>query len=1170
MKKLYIVSLITLCSAIIAGCSENPLQEIEITHEKTFWATIERPDMTRTVIGESTGENSRKVLWLSNDELAVVGESGFRVSRFITLDADSSETASFEGEIEDADNYFALYPYSERVSYENNKFRFYLPTVQSYKAGSFETATFPMVSKIGGEDNTLNFQNLCGVLALNLKGEETISSITFSGKGADGNPMVVSGPFTVDMGYEEFPTMTYALEPDKTTPEISTYHITLNCGVDGVALNGGTETPFYMVLPCGTYSSFSVVIVTTEGEVMYKQGTKPLNIIRSTSTPTSALEYAAIETIDLSAKGTANSYIVSSPGGYEINGGIIGNGAAGLIDSVDFHTQDANISPASADILWQEASTPISNLKYDATTKKISFLYTGTEGNAVIAARDADSTIIWSWHIWCTDQPSEIIYGQEDGVMMDRNLGAVSATPGDPGALGLFYQWGRKDPFRGSSSINDNVLTETTIEWPGRVESNSTNGTIEYSVSNPTTFISVNYTNYDWYYTGETTTNNTRWNSTKTIYDPCPIGWRVPDGGTGNIWEKADFANTYIYDSNLKGYTFFNAQNSWYPLTGYLSYNNANLVSVGYDGGAWSCTPLNDHSAYELQLNPNSRYTSQECTSRGYGQAVRCIKDENYEDITLPDIAFDALTDITATSAKAKATVNTLDNITEKGFVIGTSVHPTIDNYYSKVVNEQDSLTFSSDLTFDAGCIYYIRAYASNINGTTYSEELSFMASDANNPMDLSAYGTANSYIITKAGYYKFKCTVKGHSTESVGTPTGAAVLWETTNTLDAVAKGDIIKSVKVKGDYVEFSTSEEFTPGNALIAVKNNSGTIIWSWHIWVVDFDPIATQQKYISGAVMMDRNLGALNTTKGDARSFGLFYQWGRKDPFIGVGTTDYSSYASTFPTNVISYKETTEALGTVENTIKNPTTFYYYGPDSDWHYPYRDNSLWESEKSIYDPCPSGWRVPDGGGGVWSNIEDGRSTSTNGYVFTLPYSTPAAYYPSAGYMYNGGSISSNESRYWSCSYSGSYSYNLYIYSWNANTTASMNRYYGLPVRCTKDQDITIEITGTHSITDTSAVITGEVTLKEMGVSELLEIGTVISTDQNALDKFRSTTFTAADPAFGTFEIQAVGLSPNVNYYVNVYATDKNGTKYSHAITFKTNVTGGNEGLGNEEYEW
>ena len=36
--------------------------------------------------------------------------------------------------------------------------------------------------------------------------------------------------------------------------------------------------------------------------------------------------------------------------------------------------------------------------------------------------------------------------------MMDRNLGATSATPGNVGSLGLLYQWGRKDPFLGSSS----------------------------------------------------------------------------------------------------------------------------------------------------------------------------------------------------------------------------------------------------------------------------------------------------------------------------------------------------------------------------------------------------------------------------------------------------------------------------------------------------------------------------------------------------------------------------------------------------------------------------------------------------------------------------------------------------------------------------------------------
>ena len=57
------------------------------------------------------------------------------------------------------------------------------------------------------------------------------------------------------------------------------------------------------------------------------------------------------------------------------------------------------------------------------------------EGNAVIAAKDADGKILWSWHIWLTDQPEEHVYNNNAGTMMDRNLGATSATPGDVPAV---------------------------------------------------------------------------------------------------------------------------------------------------------------------------------------------------------------------------------------------------------------------------------------------------------------------------------------------------------------------------------------------------------------------------------------------------------------------------------------------------------------------------------------------------------------------------------------------------------------------------------------------------------------------------------------------------------------------------------------------------------------
>ena len=65
---------------------------------------------------------------------------------------------------------------------------------------------------------------------------------------------------------------------------------------------------------------------------------------------------------------------------------------------------------------------------------------------------------------------------------MDRNLGAISATRGDVGAIGLYYQWGRKDPFLGSSSISQTLRAASTGEWPAPVETSENTGTIDYTI----------------------------------------------------------------------------------------------------------------------------------------------------------------------------------------------------------------------------------------------------------------------------------------------------------------------------------------------------------------------------------------------------------------------------------------------------------------------------------------------------------------------------------------------------------------------------------------------------------------------------------------------------------------------------------------------------------------
>lgn len=249
------------------------------------------------------------------------------------------------------------------------------------------------------------------------------------------------------------------------------------------------------------------------------------------------------------------------------------------------------------------------------------------EGNAVIVAKDVSGTILWSWHIWLTDEPGECVYANNAGTMMDRNLGATSETPGDVGALGLFYQWGRKDPFLGSSSIKSSIEAASTIEWPSP-EYSISRGTISYTIEHPTTFITYNSRNYDWYYSNSSSTDNTRWQSSKTIYDPCPAGWRVPDGGSKGVWLLAGFAGDHSYNASYEG-MFFSSESSpatWYPAAGYRDAIDGKLNGVGEDGCYWTLSP-NYNNAYNMLLDETDYvYCTDYNCSRANGLSVRCQK----------------------------------------------------------------------------------------------------------------------------------------------------------------------------------------------------------------------------------------------------------------------------------------------------------------------------------------------------------------------------------------------------------------------------------------------------------------------------------------------------------------------------------------------------------------
>lgn len=136
---------------------------------------------------------------------------------------------------------------------------------------------------------------------------------------------------------------------------------------------------------------------------------------------------------DLSATESANCYMINSPGDYSfrtvygntLKGGSIDNSVLTLpatkeelgmkyfvdhknakITDGDIATQLGDYSTLSeAFILWQDSPGLISRVKYeDGVIKFHVDERTIAEGNAVIALRDSNHDIVWSWHIWVTDK----------------------------------------------------------------------------------------------------------------------------------------------------------------------------------------------------------------------------------------------------------------------------------------------------------------------------------------------------------------------------------------------------------------------------------------------------------------------------------------------------------------------------------------------------------------------------------------------------------------------------------------------------------------------------------------------------------------------------------------------------------------------------------------------
>ena len=363
---------------------------------------------------------------------------------------------------------------------------------------------------------------------------------------------------------------------------------------------------------------------------------------------------------DLSADATANCYIIPSAGSYSFKT-VRGNSTKSVGDV------------AAAAVLWESFGTDVKpnvgdivkSVEYKDGYVTFTTADPLNNGNALIAVMDAEDNILWSWHIWvCKDytptKDNQHVYNNNAGVVMDRNLGATSATLGDIHALGLLYQWGRKDPFLSAGNLpasTDDIIGEeeniygkdatsnsysvaaSTLDWPRPVVTTDLTGKIDYAVKHPTTYIANGIDRDDW--TRETPEN--RWYSNKKReYDPCPAGWRVPvdkediidystiwnlafGSGAWNTpsnWDKANLGMDFAKTDKKLG-----KNNSiWYPAAGGRNYRTGELIYVGGFCFCWTAHAMSDKSNASLLCFRNNGYVYPgEEAPRSWAASVRCV-----------------------------------------------------------------------------------------------------------------------------------------------------------------------------------------------------------------------------------------------------------------------------------------------------------------------------------------------------------------------------------------------------------------------------------------------------------------------------------------------------------------------------------------------------------------
>ena len=395
---------------------------------------------------------------------------------------------------------------------------------------------------------------------------------------------------------------------------------------------------------------------------------------------------------------TANCYVVDASGYYSfpmVYGNAIKNGATNtsaykttatgtkVLSTLYNHfgpitdpyiTNNTNCNIKSAELVWQDAKDLITDIQYvdnGVNGGYVSFKVdrsTIQQGNAVIAIKRPEGTILWSWHIWVTpddlNKTTEItnakgkkfyvsplnlgwcgldIYdyyersclvkftaGGESKTMKVRQLPARFQHGYSP-----YYQYGRKDPFQPSDGKNNTIKIwynkdgVPSTAYPARKDLGSEDNLIKNCILNPNTFASSN----DNKYLNLWSINNGRPGINtpvvKTIYDPCPVGFKIPEGDafTGfsqenSTWNSV-FAEKLFYTDASKTKTIMFKAAGCYDNLNLNAFKLINVNTRGYYRTADFCT---ESSPYFLWFRDNEVRKLNK-TGRGFGNSVCPVRE---------------------------------------------------------------------------------------------------------------------------------------------------------------------------------------------------------------------------------------------------------------------------------------------------------------------------------------------------------------------------------------------------------------------------------------------------------------------------------------------------------------------------------------------------------------